>query len=237
MTTFNVFRYDPAVDKCPRMETFDVKNEKGMTVLEGLFYILENLDPTICFRSSCRAAVCGSCAMHINGQYRLACRTQIEHLKSDIVTIRPIAHSEIIKDLVVDMSNFFANLEKIKPYIINEGPFPEKEFLQSESERKGIDHLIDCILCGCCYSSCPSAGTNEDYLGPHALMKTLRFINDPRDKGGRERLTFVSSENGVFRCHTVFNCQEVCPKDLDPSSAIARLKMKAVWNTLKNLVS
>lgn len=242
MVTFKVFRFDPSKDKNSRFDTFQVPLEKGLTVLESLYYIMENLDGSLAFRSSCRAAVCGSCAMHINGKYRLACNTLVESLNSDTVTIQPLAHLPILKDMVVDLTNFFRHYEAIKPYIITDSNMsagggsafggPEKEFIQSPKDRRKIDVLIDCILCAACYGSCPVAAGDSDYLGPAALLKTARFVYDSRDKGLKERLKLVAHSEGIFRCHTIFNCQIVCPKNLDPSAAIAKLKKKSIWKTL-----
>lgn len=236
MTEFKVFRFDPEKDKFPRFETYQVPWEKGMTVLEGLLNIFDNTDSSLSFRSSCRAAVCGSCAMHINDKYRLACNTLIESLVKQgegIITIRPLAHLPVYKDLVVDMTNFFKNYESIKPYLIPGETIPAKEFIQLPSERKKIDGAIDCILCGACYGSCPVAGTNPDYAGPHSILKTLRFYNDSRDTGKKERLALIGNNYGIFRCHSVFNCQVVCPKNLDPGDAIAQMKKRVIWSKIK----
>jgi len=231
MAIFKVFRYNPESDEIARFQEYEIPDTESMTVLEGLYYILENIDPTLAFRSSCREGVCGSCAMHINGEYRLACETQVSDMGHN-VTIRPLAHMKIIRDLVVDLTPFFDNYEKIKPYLINSGPVPDKEFKQSPKERKRIDHHVDCILCGACYGSCPVLATDSDYLGPHALLKVLRFVDDSRDDAAYERLAYVATDYGIFRCHTIFNCQQVCPKDLDPTGAIGKLKMKAVKGKL-----
>ncbi len=229
MATFKVFRYDPSRGMEQRFDTFEVPSSgTGMTVLEGLYYILENLDPTLAFRSACRAAVCGSCAMHINGQYRLSCRTRVEAFKGKAVVVQPLLHLKLIKDLVVDMEPFWEHFKFVKPYLIAASESPEKEFLQSPKNRKRLDPWVDCILCGCCYSSCPVAATNPDYLGPHALLWALRFANDSRDKAKKERMALIGTNEGAFRCHTIFNCQQVCPKSLDPTGAIARLKMKSI---------
>jgi len=231
MPIFRIFRFNPDKDDLPQFKDYDVPDVKGMTVLEGLYHVLENHDPTLAFRSSCREGVCGSCAMHINGGYGLACETQTAEL-GPIVTIRPLSHMKIIRDLVVDMTPFFAQYEKIKPYLVpREVPGP-REFKQSPKERARIDHHVDCILCASCYGSCPVVGTDENYIGPHALLKALRFVNDSRDGETYQRLAFVATDNGIFRCHTIFNCQQVCPKDLDPTGAIGKLKMKAIWARL-----
>jgi succinate dehydrogenase / fumarate reductase iron-sulfur subunit len=227
MPKFSVFRYDPDNGAKPHFQTFDVPDIKGMTVLEGLFYILEELDPTLAFRCSCREAVCGSCAMHINGEYRLACKTQVSAM-SEPITVRPLAHMPVIKDMAVDMTQFWQNYRLIKPYLIPKELPQEKEYLQSPAERKKLDPHVDCILCAACYGSCPVANGDPEYLGPHAILKALRFVEDSRDGAGKERLAIVAKDIGVFRCHTIFNCQKVCPRDLDPTGAISKLKIKVL---------
>ncbi len=232
MPIFSVFRYNPEDGSDAFFQEFEVPEKKGMAVLEGLYYILENLDATLAFRSSCRQGVCGSCAMHINGQYRLACETQVAKM-GNFVRIRPLAHMTVIRDLVVDMEPFFRQYEAIKPYLIPAEEPGDREYIQSQKDRRRIDHYVDCILCGACYGSCPVVATDEKYLGPHALMKGLRFVDDSRDGAAYERLAYLSTDNGIFRCHTIFNCQQVCPKDLDPTGAIGKLKMKSVWAKLR----
>lgn len=231
---FHIFRFDPDNDKKPYLQKFKIPvTRKDQTVLEGLFYIQQRLDNSLAFRSSCRAAICGSCAMHINGKYRLACNTLISKLTSDIITIQPLAHMAIHKDLFVDMGPFWKNYEYIKPYLMPNKPLPAtREQIQNPEERSRIDILIDCILCACCHSSCPVTASHEKYLGPMALLNMDRFVSDTRDGAREERLTMVNNEHGVWRCHTVFNCQEVCPKDLNPSGSIAHLKMKIVKNKI-----
>ncbi len=228
MPTFKVFRYNPKNGDQAYFQTYQLPEIKGMTILEGLYYILENMDPTLAFRSSCRMGVCGSCAMHIGDKYRLACETQVADIGST-VTVRPLAHMKIIRDLVVDLTPFFDQFEKIKPYLIMAGEPPAREFKQSPAQRTKIDVYVDCILCAACYGSCPVVGTDEKYLGPQALLKALRFVNDSRDGATNERLSYLATDYGAFRCHTIFNCQQVCPKNLDPSGAIGKLKMKSLW--------
>lgn len=231
---FRIFRFDPTCNKEPYFQEFEVpfiRNDQ--TVLEGLFSIQQRLDDSLAFRSSCRAGICGSCAMHINGKYRLACNTLISKLHSNTITIRPLAHMPVHKDLFVDMKPFWENYEYIKPYLMPGKPLsvPEKQ-VQTPEERSKIDILVDCILCACCHSSCPITASHEGYLGPMALLQTDRFLSDTRDNAREERLAMVNNERGVWRCHTVFNCQEVCPKDLDPSGSIAHLKMEITKNNL-----
>ncbi|MBM3356418.1 MAG: succinate dehydrogenase iron-sulfur subunit [Betaproteobacteria bacterium] len=234
MIRFRVFRFDPACDKAPRFDTFEVPAEKGMPVLDGLAYIFENVDHSLAYRSSCRTALCGSCAMHINGRYRLACQTQIaDVVRHGLVEVRPLAHLPVLRDLVVDMTGFMDQWRRIQPYLISTRPPSGGENPQTPEQRQLLDGLIDCILCGACYAACPTARDNPKYLGPHALMRALRFIDDSRDEATEERLAQVASEQGVFRCHTVFNCQTVCPKDLDPAGAIVRIKRHAVSRALR----
>ena len=231
--TFKVQRFHPDKDTKPYLQEYTFPLKPAMTVLEGLYHILEYIDHSLSFRSSCRMAVCGSCAMHINGKYRLACNTQISFLKSHTITVRPLLHMPVLKDLVVDHTGFFENMIALRPWLIDKQPVPKEEYLQTPEQRKKLDVVADCIMCQACYASCPVAGTDNKYFGPHAFLKALRFVNDSRDAAQMERLAQVAGETGVFRCHTIFNCQEVCPKHLDPSGAIAKLKMNITLNRLK----
>jgi len=227
---FNICRFDPDVDKKPHFKKYEVPFlRKDLTVLEGLNYIQQRLDHSLAYRSSCRAAICGSCAMHINGKYRLACNTLVSKLETDVVTIRPLANLTVQKDLFVDMKPFWDKYEQVRPYLITGKPLPAAgEQPQSVDERARLDNLIDCILCSCCHVSCPITASHENYPGPMAFLNLDRFLSDSRDSAQAERLAIVNDEQGVWRCHTVFNCQEACPKDLNPSGAIARIKMKVV---------
>jgi len=171
-------------------------------------------------------------AVYINGSYRLACGTQVSDFKGKEIVISPLPHLQVIKDLVVDMEPFFAKYGAIKPYLINNTPPPEKERLQSPKERKRIDEMIDCILCACCYSSCPSVWTDPAYKGPAAVLKANRFLADSRDNGTKERMPALDDEDGVWRCHTIFNCVEACPKDINPTDAIQQAKRKALKSKL-----
>jgi len=230
--TLKVFRFDPEVDKEPHFSSYQVDARKGMTVLEALFDVLENQDGSLAFRYACRGAVCGSCAMHINGSYRLACQTQIGELGAGQVVVQPLGHLPIIKDLVVDMTSFFEKYEQVMPYLINNSPTPERERLQSMKERARIDEQLDCILCACCHASCTMTLTDDRYLGPAIMVKADRFASDSRDQARLTRLATVNSEHGVWRCHTIFNCAEVCPKEVNPTHAIARLKRGAIVRRL-----
>lgn len=224
---FEVFRFDPDADAKPRFQRYEIEKRPALTVLQGLLDIQSILDPTLAFRSACRAAICGSCAMHINGEYRLACETQVEALGSH-VKIRPLGHLKVIKDLVVEMGPFWEKYKEIKPYLMPGSHPPEREFLQTTDDREKLTTIIDCILCGCCYSACPVVGTDPNYIGPVALAKAARFMFDSRDNAMEERLALAGGNDGVWRCHTVFSCKEVCPKDINPSGAIAEIKTGAI---------
>jgi len=221
-----VQRYDPTKEAEPHYDTFEIPTKLGMTVLDALFYVLENKDGTLAFRYSCRSAVCGSCATFINGRQRLACNTQIATLGKRI-TIGPLPHLPIISDLVVDLHPFFQRMEMIRPYFEGHEPYPERELLKSPKQREAIDIAIDCIDCAACFSSCPMTWTDPSYPGPAAFVKAARFIADSRDTAKRERLMLVGCEDGVWRCHTVFNCADACPKSIDPPHFIQYLKRRA----------
>lgn len=224
-----VFRFDPEKDTEAHYDTFTVPYRDGMTVLEALTYVQENLDSSLAFRYSCREAICGSCANYISGAYRLACRAQVkDSLEGDTVTVAPLPHMKVVKDLVVDMSKFWENYEKVKPWLINDGPEPERERLQSPEDRAKYNMEIDCILCGSCFAACPAGVNNEEYLGAHALVWANRFFVDTRDTAKRERMELVANEYGVFRCHTAFNCVEACPKHINQTEAIQELKNAAM---------
>ena len=232
--TFHIKRYDPARDAqgSTRVQSFEIPHGGQLTVLEGLFYIQEKLDASLAFRYCCRASICGSCAMYINGRYRLACQTNVLHLHTDEVRIEPLPHMPLVKDLVCDMTDFFAKYEYIRPWLIRSSEAPAKEILQSPADRHKLNMPIDCILCGCCYSSCPSVWSEEHYLGPHALLWAYRFEVDSRDEARKERLPMWDNERGVYRCHTITNCVEACPKELNPTEGIQWLKMAAVRRRL-----
>jgi succinate dehydrogenase / fumarate reductase iron-sulfur subunit len=229
--TLKVWRFDPQADAEPYYQSYQVPVTKGMTVLQGLFHVTDRLDGSLSYRFCCRAGVCGSCAMYINGAYRLACETQIGLFPDGQITIGPLPRLRVIKDLVVDLEPFFAKYEMIKPYLINNSRPPEKERYQSPKDRKKLNEMIDCILCASCYSSCPTVWMSEEkdgYLGPAALTKAWRFVADSRDEGTKERMEVIASENGLWRCHTAFNCVEACPKHINPTEAIQNLKKKAI---------
>jgi len=221
--TFKILKFNPEKDKKAAFMEYRVPLREGSTVLDGLFYIHKYIDSSLAFRFSCRGSVCGSCAMNINDGHRLACETQVEKLGSNI-KIRPISHLPVIKDLVVDMERFWVNYEEIKPYLISNN-MEDRENIISPAERKKLDGLIECILCGLCFSACPVTSLDKDYYGPAALLKLGRFVEDKRDRY-KERVNIGGAREGVWRCRNVFNCQEVCPKNLSPAKTINRMRLK-----------
>ena len=231
--TFKVLRYDPADNRRPHYQSFRVPYTEAMTVLDGLFYIQYRLDGTLAFRNACRAAVCGSCAMHINGKYRLACETQVTHISRGTVCIRPMSNLPIMKDLVTDMTKFWEKYRYIEPWLIPGKPaISNAEYVQTPDQRINLDLVVDCILCGICTQSCTVTATDENYLGPAALLKADRFISDSRDSATFERLDLIDSEHGLWKCHTIYNCQLLCPKKLNPTGAIKSLQRRIVHRYL-----
>ncbi len=228
-----LFRFDPEVDRQPRLQAYQVPLlREGLTIMEAMFYILDHFDGSLAFRYSCRAEVCGSCAMIINGSYRLACGTRLNEFEGEEVVVGPLPRLPVIKDLVVDMEPFFTKYEAIMPYLINRTEPPAREREQSREDRHKIDEMLDCILCGACYSSCPSVWVGEGFLGPAALLKGYRFVADTRDTGRKERIGAMGLNDGVWRCHTIFNCADACPKHIVPTYSIQKTKGLAVLNRL-----
>jgi succinate dehydrogenase / fumarate reductase, iron-sulfur subunit len=228
-----IFRFDPDQDPAPYLAVYEVPLEReGLTVQEAMFHIVDNIDGSLSFRYGCRAEVCGSCAMVINGSYRLSCGTRLNEFPGNEIVVGPLPRLRVIKDLVVDMEPFFARYEAIQPYLVNRTAEPEKEQKQSREARRKIDEMVDCILCGSCYSSCPSVWVGDDFLGPAALLKAYRFAADSRDGDKRQRSRRVASPDGVWRCHTIFNCADACPKRIVPTYAIQKLKGMAVLSRL-----
>ncbi|MCL4534523.1 MAG: succinate dehydrogenase iron-sulfur subunit [Bacteroidetes bacterium] len=236
--TLKIFRFDPDEDGEPRLASYEVPLlREGFTVQEALFYILDNLDGSLSFRYSCRAEVCGSCAAIVNGSYRLVCGTRLNEFPGREIVVGPLPRLRVIKDLVVDMGPFFSKYEAVMPYLVNRSEpasddQPAKERKQSRQQRRKIDEMIDCILCGACYSSCPSVWLGDEFLGPAALLKSYRFAADSRDEGGRQRLRAVDGQKGIWRCHTIFNCAEACPKKIVPTYSIQKLKGLTVLSRL-----
>ena len=217
---------------------YEVEVKKGMTVLDALFYIRENLDGSLAFRVSCRMGVCGSCTMKINNKPRLACETQVMDLKSDVIVIEPLDNYNVIKDLVVDFDGFFKKHAKVKPYLIRKVENYEKpaELIQTPKQLDEYYQFALCIKCGACYSVCPASATRKDYLGPAAFASAYRFIKDSRDEGKEERIPEVSCDGGVWRCHFAAECSEVCPKNVDPAKAVQKLRWEAVKHSIRSLL-
>jgi len=222
---FEIYRYDPDADQQPRMQKLQVTLQPNdRMLLDALIRIKAEVNDSLSLRRSCREGVCGSDAMNINGKNGLACVTSLRDLKEPIV-LRPIPGLPVIRDLIVDMSQFFKQYESIKPYLINDTPPPEKERLQSPAEREELNGLYECILCACCSTACPSFWWNPDkFVGPAGLLQAYRFIADSRDQATNDRLDNLNDPYRLFRCHTIMNCVDVCPKNLNPTLAIGKIK-------------
>ncbi len=224
--TFKIYRWDPDSGENPRLDSYRIDLDQcGPMVLDALIKIKNEIDPTLTFRRSCREGICGSCAMNIDGGNTLACTQAIEDIDGDI-RIYPLPSMKVIKDLVPDLTHFFAQYASIKPWIMTRTPPPpDRERLQSKDDRAGLDGLYECILCACCTTSCPSYWWNPDrYLGPAVLLQAYRWINDTRDEATGERLDALEDPFKLYRCHTIMNCATVCPKGLNPARAIAEIK-------------
>ena len=226
---FRVYRWSPDDGKNPTIDTYEVDLDKcGPMVLDALIKIKNETDQTLTFRRSCREGICGSCAMNIDGQNTLACTKGIDEVKGD-VKIYPLPHMPVIKDLVPDLTNFYAQHAFIEPWLQTKSPTPEKEWRQSHEDREKLDGLYECILCACCSTSCPSYWWNGDrYLGPAALLQAYRWLIDSRDEATGERLDDLEDPFRLYRCHTIMNCAKTCPKGLNPAKAIAEIKKMMV---------
>lgn len=222
---FEIYRYDPENDAQPYMQKVQLTLQPtDRMLLDALIRIKSEVDDSLSLRRSCREGVCGSDAMNINGKNGLACVTNLRELKEPIV-LRPLPGLPVIRDLIVDMSQFFKQYNSIKPYLINDTPPPEKERLQTPEEREELNGLYECILCACCSTACPSFWWNPDkFVGPAGLLQAYRFIADSRDQATNERLDDLHDPYRLFRCHTIMNCVDVCPKNLNPTLAIGKIK-------------
>ncbi|HEV2524228.1 MAG TPA: succinate dehydrogenase iron-sulfur subunit [Gammaproteobacteria bacterium] len=226
---FSIYRFNPEVDKKPYMQDYelDLQETPAAMVLDAL-KLLKKQDETLSFRRSCGEGVCGSDGMNINGRNGLACVTPLAGIKEPVV-LRPFPGMPVIRDLIVDLTNFYKQYEKTKPYLQNSQPAPGIERLQSPAERAKLDGLYECIMCGCCSSSCPSYWWNpEKFLGPAAALQAARFIEDSRDDATAERLAQLDDAYSVFRCRSIMNCVDVCPKNLNPTKAIADIRDKII---------
>ncbi len=222
---FRVYRWNPDTGGNPRIDTFHVdRDDCGPMVLDGLIWIKAKVDPTLCFRRSCREGICGSCAMNIDGTNTLACTKGMDEVRG-AVKLYPLPHMEVVKDLVPDLTRFYAQHALIEPWLKTDSPQPEKEWTQSPKERRALDGLYECILCACCSTSCPSYWWNGDrYLGPAALLQAYRWLIDSRDEATGERLDTLQDPFRLYRCHTIMNCAKACPKGLNPAKAISEIK-------------
>jgi succinate dehydrogenase / fumarate reductase iron-sulfur subunit len=233
VTTFKIYRYDPDSGANPRMDTYEIDMAAcGPMVLDALIKIKNEVDATLTFRRSCREGICGSCAMNIDGTNTLACTKSCDDIKGD-VKIYPLPHMPVVKDLVPDLTHFYAQLASVEPWLKTDTPAPTRERLQTEEERAKLDGLYECILCACCTTSCPSYWWNGDrYLGPATLLQAYRWIADSRDEATGERLDALEDPFKLYRCHTIMNCAKTCPKNLNPAKAIAEIKKLMVERTV-----
>ena len=234
---FRIFRYDPMSNEKPHMEEFSVDPKQiGPMVLDALIHIKDHQDSTLSFRRSCREGICGSCSMNVDGRNVLACLTYVTETRHPI-EVRPLPHAEVLKDLVPDLSNFYSSHKAVEPWLQRrESRSPgARETLQSPQDRARLDGLYECILCACCSTACPPYWWSaESYLGPAALLQVYRWLSDSRDELTAERLAWVNDSMRLYRCHNIQNCTEVCPKHLDPSGAIEKLKSRIAyheWNS------
>ena len=230
---FKIYRFNPELDSKPYVQTFELeKVEPGMMLLAALLRIKDEQDETLSFRRSCGEGVCGSDGMNINGVNGLACITPIDELKQP-VEIKPLPGLPVIRDLIIDMDQFYKQYRAVKPYLIVNDPMPEVELTQTPQQRENLDGLYECVLCACCSTACPSFWWNpEKFLGPAALLQASRFIEDSRDQAFDKRLQELEGPFKLFRCHTIMNCVNVCPKGLNPTKAIGRIKAKMVSSSL-----
>jgi len=220
----SVYRYDPHKDERPYLQDYEVRLEPTDRMLLDALVRIKSQDDSLAFRRSCREGVCGSDAININGKNGLACVTKVADLPAH-VTLRPLPGLPVIRDLIVDMTQFFKQYHSIKPYVINDEAPPERERLQSPAQREELNGLYECILCACCSTSCPSFWWNPDkFVGPAGLLQAYRFIADSRDQATSERLDYLEDPYRLFRCHSIMNCVDACPKGLNPTRAIGKIK-------------
>lgn len=223
---FSIYRYNSDVDNAPYMKEYELEVPEGsdLMVLDALI-LLKEQDPTLSFRRSCREGVCGSDGVNMNGKNGLACITPLSELKASTIVLRPLPGLPVVRDLIIDMTQFYQQYEKIKPYLINDGQPAARENIQTIEEREKLDGLYECILCACCSTSCPSFWWNPDkFIGPAGLLHAYRFLIDSRDTATEERLDNLQDAYSVFRCHGIMNCVDVCPKGLNPTRAIGHIK-------------
>ncbi len=237
LLSLRIKRFQKEKDPPHWTETFQVEIRKGMNLLEALIKIQDEQDGTLAIRYSCRGAVCGSCAMSVDGSVVLACRTHVEDLLGKTVLIEPLPYFPVIRDLIVDMSTFFENYRRIEPCLHGKSVAPNSEYLMGEDERKEIDPYIQCILCGICFGVCPAFKRDSRFLGPAMLAKAYRFFADSRDKRNKEILNKVNNQNGVWGCNTVFQCVRVCPKEVPPTHAIVKMRREILKSRFASFIS
>ena len=230
---YRIYRYNPEDGKNPRIDTYFVDVEDcGPMVLDALIWIKNKIDPTLTFRRSCREGVCGSCSMNIDGTNGLACTRGMDEIKGT-VRVYPLPHMPVVKDLVPDLTVFYAQYASIEPWLKTDTAAPEKEWGQTHEDRAKLDGLYECILCACCTTSCPSYWwSGERYLGPAVLLQARRWLVDSRDEATGERLDELEDPFRLYRCHTILNCSKACPKGLNPAKAIAEIKLMMVERQL-----
>ena len=230
---FKIYRYNPENDAKPYVQDYELDNvESGTMLLAALLRIKDEQDETLSFRRSCGEGVCGSDGMNINGTNGLACITSLDDLKQP-VEVKPLPGLPVIRDLIIDMDQFYKQYRAVKPYLVVNDPMPEVELAQTPEQREKLDGLYECVLCACCSTACPSFWWNPDkFLGPAALLQASRFIEDSRDQDFEQRLENLEGPFKLFRCHTIMNCVNVCPKGLNPTKAIGRIKSKMVSRSL-----
>jgi len=230
---FSIYRFDPDKDKQPYMQDFNLNDVKTGTMLrDALLRIKNEQDDSLSFRHSCGEGVCGSDGMNINGDNGLACITAVEDLVQPII-VRPLPGMPVIRDLIIDMKQFYAHYRAVKPWLIVDEPVPETEFKQTPEQREQLDGLYECILCACCSTACPSFWWNTDkYHGPAALLQSWRFLTDSRDQASDERLQALEGPHKLYRCHSIMSCVQACPKNLNPTQAIGRIKKLMLKNML-----
>ncbi|MFN3595881.1 MAG: succinate dehydrogenase iron-sulfur subunit [Rubricoccaceae bacterium] len=228
--TVKIKRYDPERDAEPHWESYQVDADPMDRALDLLMHVKWFQDGTLTFRKSCAHGICGSDAMKINGENLLACSVLVQDITKEggTVTFEPLPAAPVIKDLVIDQTGFFDKFRAVMPWLINDGPTPEKERLQSPEQHAIIEDATKCILCGACTHSCPSTWADPDYLGPAAMLKAFRYVFDSRDTEAEERLKIVDSKDGLWKCYTIFNCVQACPKGIDITRWLSALKRKAV---------
>ena len=222
--TLRIFRFNPETDQKPHYDNFTVEAEPNDRVLDLLEYIKGYEDGTLSFRRSCAHGVCGSDAMRINGVNRLACKVLVHNLGKSSITVEPLLGFRVLKDMIVDFEPFFEHYRSVMPYFVNDDPPPNQERLQSPEQRERFDDTTKCILCAACTTACPSYWANAKYVGPAAIVNAHRFIFDSRDQAAAERLQILNDQFGVYRCHTIFNCTEACPRDIKVTRAIGEVK-------------